>query len=63
MKGEIISASEYSQLCGYSLKSGRVSQIIKSGKYPAEWIGEPRKSGSVWLLEVDSEWLKKTRKK
>jgi hypothetical protein len=40
---EMMSATEYGVLKGYSEKSTRVHQIIRSGKFPAEWVQAPKK--------------------
>ena len=55
---EMMSAQEYGVLKGYSEKSTRVHQIIRSGVYPPEWIQAPRKIGNQWIVFVDANWVK-----
>lgn len=55
---EMMSAQEYGVLKGYSEKSTRVHQIIRSGKFPSEWVQPPRKIGNQWIVFVDANWVK-----
>ncbi len=55
---EMMSAQEYGVLKGYSEKSTRVHQIIRSGKFPEEWVQSPRKIGNQWIVFVDANWVK-----
>ena len=56
MKTITITAKEYSEIMGYSDKAGNVNKMIRSGNFPPEWIGLPRKSGKIWLVTVRKEW-------
>lgn len=58
---EMMSAQEYGVLKGYSEKSTRVHQIIRSGVFPAEWVQPPKKIGNQWIVFVDFEWIKNVR--
>jgi hypothetical protein len=60
---EMMSATEYGVLKGYSEKSTRVHQIIRSGKFPAEWVQAPKKIGNQWIVFVDPKWIKDGRRK
>ena len=55
---EMMSATEYGILKGFSEKSTRVHQIIRSGNFPAEWVQAPKKIGNQWIVFVDSKWIK-----
>lgn len=53
----MMSATEYGVLKGYSEKSTRVHQIIRSGVWPKEWVLAPKKIGNQWIVFVDVTWM------
>ena len=55
---EMMSDTENGVLKGFSEKSTRVHQIIRSGNFPAEWVQAPKKIGNQWIVFVDSKWIK-----
>jgi hypothetical protein len=58
---EMMSATEYGVLKGYSEKSTRVHQIIRSGVFPAEWVQAPKKIGNQWIVFVSTKWIQDGR--
>jgi hypothetical protein len=54
---EMMSATEYGVLKGYSEKSTRVHQIIRSGVFPEEWVYPPKKIGNQWVVFVSVTWM------
>jgi hypothetical protein len=58
---EMMSATEYGVLKGYSEKSTRVHQIIRSGVFPSEWTQAPKKIGNQWIVFVSKEWIENGR--
>lgn len=58
---EMMSATEYGVLKGYSEKSTRVHQIIRSGVWPDEFALPPKKIGNQWVVFVDFDWIKNVR--
>jgi hypothetical protein len=54
---EMMSATEYGVLKGYSEKSTRVHQIIRSGVWPKEFALPPRKIGNQWVVFIDVTWI------
>ncbi len=54
----MMSAQEYGVLKGYSEKSTRVHQIIRSGVFPTEWVQPPKKIGNQWIVFVEANWVK-----
>jgi hypothetical protein len=59
---EMMSATEYGVLRGYSEKSTRVHQIIRSGVFPQEWVYPPKKIGNQWVVFVSLTWIKDGRR-
>ena len=59
---EMMSATEYGVLKGYSEKSTRVHQIIRSGVFPQEWVYPPKKIGNHWVVFVILTWIKDGRR-
>ena len=53
----MMSATEYGVLKGYSEKSTRVHQIIRSGVWPKEFALAPRKIGNQWIVFIDVNWI------
>ena len=58
----MMSATEYGVLRGYSEKSTRVHQIIRSGVFPQEWVYPPKKIGNQWVVFVSLTWIKDGRR-
>jgi len=58
---EMMTATEYGVLRGFSEKSTRVHKIIRSGVNPPEWVHPPRKLGNQWVVFVSTEWIENGR--
>ena len=59
----MMSATEYGVLKGFTEKSTRVHQIIRSGVWPEEWVYPPKKIGNQWVVFVNLTWIKDGRGK
>jgi hypothetical protein len=59
---EMMSATEYGVLKGFTEKSTRVHQIIRSGVFPEEWVYPPKKIGNQWVVFVNLTWIKDGRR-
>jgi hypothetical protein len=59
---EMMSATEYGVLKGFTEKSTRVHQIIRSGVFPEEWVYPPKKIGNQWVVFVSLTWIKDGRR-
>ena len=58
----MMSATEYGVLKGFTEKSTRVHQIIRSGVFPEEWVYPPKKIGNQWVVFVNLTWIKDGRR-
>jgi hypothetical protein len=58
---EMMTATEYGVLRGFTEKSTRVHQIIRSGVGPEEWVYPPKRLGNQWVLFVSTNWIKDGR--
>jgi hypothetical protein len=47
---EMMTATEYGVLRGFTEKSTRVHQIIRSGVWPEEWVYPPKRLGNLYQL-------------
>jgi hypothetical protein len=54
---EMMTATEYGVLRGFTEKSTRVHQIIRSGVFPPEFALPPKKIGNQWILFIDVTWM------
>jgi hypothetical protein len=58
---EMMTATEYGVLRGFTEKSTRVHQIIRSGVWPEEWVYPPKRLGNQWVLFVSTNWINNGR--